>query len=96
MTDKNQTAIDRAERAKRLLSDEILIEAREHIEAELWRMFKEAGPKDNETLSFVKAMHYFHIKYNAFLDKAVTDGKMARLNIESKKKPLRERFRVFS
>lgn len=80
MTDKTAQEIDRGERAKRLLGDPLVTEAREHIEAELWRMFKEASPQDAETLAFVKGMQYFHVKYFAFFTKVVTDGKIAQIN----------------
>ena len=92
MTDKLAQEIDRGERAKRILADELITEAKEHIEAELWRMFKETTPQDAETLKFVKGMQYFHGKYFAFFTKAVTDGKIAQINAETRKKPLRERL----
>ena len=44
MTDKLQRDIQRGERAKRLLSDDLITEARTHIEAELWRLFKDTLP----------------------------------------------------
>ncbi len=84
--------IDRGERAKRILGDELVIEAKEHIESELWRMFKETTPQDADTLKFVKSMQYFHGKYWAFFERAVTNGKLAQINAETRKKPLRERF----
>ena len=91
MTDKLAQEIDRGERAKRLLSDDLITEAKEHIEAELWRMFKEVPPQDADTLAFVKGMQYFHGKYFSFFTKAVTDGKLAQINAETRKKTLRER-----
>ncbi len=85
-------SINRGLRADSLLKDQLITEAREHIEAELWRMFKEATPSDNESLAFIKGMQYFHAKYFAFFERAVNDGKMAKLNLENKKKTLKERF----
>lgn len=91
MTDKLAQEIERGERAKRLLADDLITEAKDHIEAELWRMFKETTPQDVQTLAFVKGMQYFHAKYFAFFTKAVSDGKIAQINAESRKKTLRER-----
>ena len=91
MTDKLQNAIQRGERAKRLLADDLIAEAKNHIEAELWRLFKETTPQDTKTLEFTKAMQYFHAKYFAFFERVVTDGKIAQINLEAKKKTLKER-----
>lgn len=85
-------SINRGNRAGVLLKDQLIIEAREHIEAELWRMFKEATPSDKDSLAFIKGMQYFHAKYFAFFERAVNDGKIAKLNLENKKKTLKERF----
>jgi hypothetical protein len=92
MTDKLQRDIERGEQAKRLLADPLIAEAREHAEAELWRLFKETTPQDKETLAHIKGMQYFHAKYFAFFQQAITNGKLAAINLESKKRPLRERL----
>lgn len=92
MTDKLQRDIQRGERAKRLLSDDLITEARAHIEAELWRLFKDTLPSDDAALKHIKAMQYFHGKYVAFFESAVTNGKLAAINLEAKKKTLKERF----
>ncbi len=89
--DKLQKDFDRGERAKRLLADDMVKEARDHIDAELWRMFRETAPQDVKTLEFVKAMQYMHVKYFAWFERAVTDGKLAAINIEARKKTLKER-----
>lgn len=86
-----QDDIERGERARLLLADDTIAEARAHIEAELWRLFKEVGPQDAEALKHIKAMQYFHAKYFAFFERAVSDGKIASINLESRKKTLRER-----
>jgi len=91
MIDKTEHDINRGENAKRILSDNLITEAREHIDAELWRIFRECTPQDAETLQFVKSMQYFHNKYFGFLERAVSDGKIAKINLESRKKTLRER-----
>jgi len=83
--------IRRGINAKQLLENELLQEAKQHMEAEFWRLFRELKPSDVEGLQFVKQMQYIHAKYQAFLAKAVTDGKMAELQVENRKKSLKER-----
>lgn len=84
--------IHRAARAEAIMNDPIMVEAREHIEAELWRLFKTAVPTDFEALSQIKSMQYMHAKYEAFLKTCISDGKIAKLEVERRKKGLRERF----
>lgn len=92
MSEQNlQKEIDRGLRAQQLAENPLMIEAREHIDAELWRLFRECGPQDTDKLAFIKGMHYIHAKYNAFLTNAISNGKIAQLNVESRKKSLRER-----
>ena len=91
MTDKTEREIQRGERAKRLLADDLVSEAKAHIEAELWRLFKETLPDDTYALQHIKGMQYFHAKYFAFFERVVIDGKIAQLNLEAKKKTLKER-----
>ena len=92
MSDKLAKDIQRGERAKAILADDLMVEARAHIEGECWRLFKETSPQDMETLAFVKAMQYYHAKYFGFLERAVSDGKLAQINLEARKKTLRERM----
>jgi len=92
MKDKLEDQINRGARANALLNDPLMQEAREHIEAELWRLFKSAVPTDADALSQIKGMQYMHAKYEAFLSKVIQDGKLAQLEVERKKKPLRERL----
>lgn len=92
MKDKLQSDIDRARKAEQIMSDPVMIEAKEHIEAELWRLFKAAVPTDFEALSQIKSMQYMHGKYLAFLNTCIQDGKMATLDLERRKKTLRERL----
>lgn len=89
--DKLQTAIDRGHRAKNILDDALFAEAAAHIDAECFRLFKAAHPTDAESLKQVAGIQYLHTKYMAFLRAAVQDGKMAQLEVERKKKTLRER-----
>ncbi len=83
----NEDKIRRASRAQALLDDPAMIEAREHIEAECWRLFKELQPTDTEGLAQIKAMQYMHGKYAAFLKRVLEDGKLARLEVERARKP---------
>lgn len=85
------TQIRRGINAKHILENELMQEAKQHMEAEFWRLFKELKPSDVEGLQFVKQMQYIHAKYQAFMAKAVTDGKMAELQVETRKKSLRQR-----
>lgn len=92
MKDKLQSDIDRAQRAEQIMSDSVMVEAREHIESELWRLFKAAVPTDFEALSQIKSMQYMHQKYESFLKTCIQDGKLARIEIERRKKSMRERI----
>ncbi len=86
MTD--QEAIDRAARAKALLEDPLMVEARAHIESECWRLFKELAPTAVDQLQQVKAMQYMHDKYRAYLDSTIGSGKLAQLNLDyAQKRP---------
>lgn len=84
--DKLQTAIDRGHRAHNLVNDSLFAEAKDHIEAELWRKFCETSPSDAEALKFIKGMQYLHTKYIAFLTRAIQDGKMAQAEVERESK----------
>ena len=85
--DKTEARVDRGRRADGILSDPLFAEAQKHIEDELYRLFCETKPTDTSTLVEIKSMQYMHVKYVAFLRSAVTDGKMARAELESRKKP---------
>ncbi len=91
MSDRLQTDIERGHKAQELLDHALVAEAKAHIEAELWRKFQELAPSAKQELEFVKAMQYFHVKYFAFFQQAITNGKLAQINLEAKKKSLRER-----
>lgn len=91
MSDKLDKDIQRGQRAASLLGDDLVREAFDHIEAELWRKFKELPPSATRDLEFVKGMQYLSVKFKAFFEQAVTNGKLASINLEAKKKSLRER-----
>jgi hypothetical protein len=92
VSDKLEDDIRRGQKAADLLNHELIAEARAHIEAELWRKFQELAPSAEDELKFVKAMQYFHVKYFAFFTQAVVNGKLAQINLEAKKKGIRERL----
>lgn len=90
--DKTEEAIRRGHKAKQILDDDLVKEAHEHIESELWRLFKEASPSNKDTLEHIKAMQYFHVKYWAYFNRVMADGKIAQINLEAKKKTLKDRI----
>lgn len=89
--DKTELEIQRGHKANLLLNDDLYKEACKHVEEEVFRLFKEVSPQDVDALKHIKAMQYFHAKYQAFFSKCVTDGKIAQINLEAKKKSLKER-----
>lgn len=91
MSDRLESDIRRGHKADELLENDLIAEAKAHIEAELWRKFQELAPSAKTELEFIKAMQYFHVKYFAFFQQAVINGKLAQINLEAKKKSLRER-----
>lgn len=83
--------IQRGLRAKQILEDDLMVEATAHIDAELWRVFKELKPNDAEGLMHVRQMQYMHQKYQEFLRAAVANGRVAQIQLEAKKKSLKQR-----
>lgn len=90
--DDLEKRVSRANRAAEIISDPLFVEAAQHIEDELWRLFRQALPTDTESLSQIKGMEYMHAKYQAFLKTCIQDGKLARMRIEEAKKPFLKRF----
>jgi hypothetical protein len=80
MTDDEK--LQRAARARAIMEDPIMLEAKEHIDAECFRLFKSLAPTDIDQLQQVKAMQYMHDKYRIFLSSVLDDGKIAKLNLE--------------
>lgn len=91
--DKTEASIARGMRAEQLLSDPLFVEAKDHIDAELYRLFRAAVPTDTESLTQIKSMQYMHDKYAAFMRAAITDGKMARIELERKKPSILDRIK---
>jgi hypothetical protein len=92
LSDKLQLAVERAHRAKTILDDPLFEEAREHIESECFRLFQSVHPTDTDALQQIAGMRYLHTKYMAFMNRAVQDGKIAQLEIERKRKSLKDRI----
>lgn len=78
--------IRRGHRAKAILDDAVFKEAVAHIDAELWRLFRETPPTDAEALGKISQAQYFHTKYLAFFKSAMFDGEQAKLEADWKKK----------
>ena len=78
----NEEKILRANRAKSLMDDPIMVEAQAHIESECWRLFKQFAPTDTEGIMQVKSVQYMHEKYLNFLRQAIADGKLAKLEVD--------------
>ncbi len=88
-----QEEVNRAQRAKNILDDPLFKEAREQIEAEFWRLFRNAAVNDAEALQQIKCMQYMHGKYFDYLGRVIQNGKLAEIEIERvKKKTLKERL----
>lgn len=77
-----ESDIRRAERAKAILEEPIFEEAKKHMEAELFRLFQAVHPTDTEGLVQIKQIQYLHDKYLAFLRSAVSNGTLAKLELE--------------
>lgn len=82
--DKRETEINAGIKAESILADPVFIAAKEHIEAEIFRLFTQAAPTDVEALSQIKAMQYMHGKYLDYLKQVVNSGKIAKLEVGRK------------
>ena len=83
--------ISRALRAKQILEDELMVEAKALIDARLAEQFRKCAPNDPEALMHVRQMQYMHEKYWEVLTAVITNGKVAQINLEAKKKSFRQR-----
>lgn len=91
MTDKLDKDIQRGQRAANIMADDLVKEAFEHIDAELWRLFRSVNPGDKDDLAYIRQMQYMREKFEAFFKQAVTNGKLANMEVERRKKTIRER-----
>lgn len=83
-----ESQVRRAERARRLLEDDLVKEAREQIERTLWETFKASPLRDVEGREKLRLMQDVADKFFGYLAAVVQDGELAKLEIESKKKGL--------
>lgn len=83
-----ESQVRRADRARRLLEDELVKEAREQIERTLWETFKASPLRDVEGREKLRLMQDVADKFFGYLAAVVQDGELAKLDIESKKKGL--------
>lgn len=94
MTDeKLQKDAERGNRAHRIINDDLMIEARKHIDDEILRLFRACAPTDTEALTQIKSMQYFGDKFFAFMDRAIKDGRHAQFEIERRKKSMKDRVK---
>ena len=74
--------IERGRRAKQILEDQIMVEAKDTMDQEFYRQFKILAPTDLEGITQIKAMQYIHEKYWLYLQSVVNQGKLALLELE--------------
>ena len=80
------TPIRRAEHALRLLSDPLIIEAREHMRETLTRAaWKRHELSDADRAKLDAYMRHFD-SFFAFFDRVITDGKIAEADLQAKSK----------
>lgn len=86
-----QKDIERGHRAAAILGDDLVKDAFEHIDAELWRLFRGTNPGDKDDLAYIRQMQYMREKFAAFFNSAVSNGKIAQMEIDRRKKTMKER-----
>lgn len=82
----DQLEIDarRGEQAEQLLAHPLIVEARERLEAEIFRQFKESHLRDKEGREYLRLMQHVATLFFGYLESAVSDGKVAKLEIKQK------------
>lgn len=91
--DKLQKDVERGNRAHRIINDELMLEARKHIDDEMLRLFRSCAPTDTEALIQIKSMQYFGDKFFAFMDRCIKEGRHASFEIERKRKSMKDRVK---
>lgn len=81
-----ENQVRRADRARQLLGDDLIREAREQIERTLWDQFKSSPLRDVEGREKLRLMQDMCDKFFGYFAAVVQDGEVAKLEIESKKK----------
>lgn len=94
------TPIRRAERAQRLLSDELMVEAREHMRESITRALWKRHTLAAEERERLDAMVRYHESFWSWFERVLADGKLAELeekqraDAASVMERLREKFRA--
>lgn len=91
MTDLDKE-VERANDALRIMQNELVKEAFETMDKEIYRQFKAVAPTDSEALMQVRTMQYMREKFEQFFVGVMQNGKVAQMEIDRKKKSLRQRF----
>lgn len=78
--------ITRGKRAEQILNDDLIKEAKELIDAKIAEQFRKCRPDDADALMHVRQMQYIHDKYWEVLTSVITNGKVAAINLEAKRK----------
>lgn len=92
--------IQRKERAERLLSDELMQEAREHMRDSITRALWKRHALPPEERERLDAMVRYHETFWAWFERVLADGKLAELEEKQKAEAastldrLREKFRI--
>lgn len=92
--------IRRAERAQRLLSDELMVEAREHMRESITRALWKRHTLPAEERERLDAMVRYHESFWSWFERVLADGKLAELeerqraDAASVMERLREKFRA--
>lgn len=89
MTDKQRRAAD----ADALWNDALMAEAREHIRATIIDRWANSPMDDVDGREKLRYMLHVHTLYDRFFQSALADGKMAKLEAETKKRGLMEYLR---
>jgi hypothetical protein len=92
--------LQRAEQAKRLLENDLMIEAREHMRESLTRALWKRHTLPAEDRDRLDAMVRYHDSFWSWFDRVLADGKVAEFEEQQKAQAegvmqrLREKFKV--
>lgn len=84
MTDAEKMA--RAERAKVLLSDPLIVEALKTLEDEVFQAFADSPVRDKEGREELSRLIKTARKFKGLLERAVADGQVLRAEIEERER----------
>lgn len=92
--------IQRKERAERLLGDELMVEARDHMRDSITRALWKRHALPAEERDRLDAMVRFHDTFWSWFERVLADGKLAELEEKQKSDAastldrLREKFKI--